>query len=68
MFFVALRLLKGGFDVLQYYLKVTKRWLKSDIVASLSHINDVVWCGFDRKCHRYLWVLLFLFVELIENV
>ena len=24
-------------------------------------INDVVWWGFDRKCHRYLLVLLWMF-------
>ena len=29
-----------------------------DIIRTL---NDVVWWGFDRKCHRYLFVLLLMF-------
>ena len=35
----------------------------------IRYVYDVVWWDFDRKCHRYLLVLLrFFFVELIENV
>ena len=28
--------------------------------GSILHLMDVVWQGFDRRCHRYLLVLLFM--------
>ena len=39
----------------------TVPWLNYKNETYTARVNDVVWWGFDRKCHRYLLVLFWMF-------